>query len=112
MGNFSRNDGIVDGALYGLYVWLCISRNKDNKNVEGFVPRTAAFVTDRSIVVEYRWKSFCGHAVAGEICRLYRSVNRLAPHGFVVVLDQGRDMRSHYYCKKKIICCVSDGGYN
>ena len=106
MGNFSRNDGIVDGALYGSYVWLCISRNKDNKNV-----RTAAFVTDRSIVVEYRWKSFCGHAVAGEICRLYRSVNRLAPHGFVVVLDQGCDMRSHYYCKKDDMLCER-WGYN
>lgn len=83
MGNFShkwdKNEGAADGTFDGLYVWLCVSRNKDNKGVEGFRPRTAAFVTDRARVVEDRWQSFCGHAIEGETCRLYRSVNRRDP---------------------------------
>ena len=64
-----------------LYVVLLVSRNKDNKEVEGFVERKRSFVrhsvnpmTDEKL--EREFINFVSHGVIGETCRLYVSVNK------------------------------------
>ena len=57
-------------------VCLFISRNKDNKDIEGFHERRKAFLTTKTkdeLIEEYR--DFVGHGVNGEHCRMYMSVN-------------------------------------
>ena len=64
-----------------LYVVLLVSRNKDNKEVEGFVERKRSFVrhsvdpmTDEKL--EREFINFVSHGAIGETCRLYVSVNK------------------------------------
>lgn len=60
-----------------LYVYLICSRNKDNKNVEGFKERTKTILEykENEAYVMETFKYFAAKGVPGETTRLYRSVN-------------------------------------
>ncbi len=61
-----------------IHVVLFVSRNKDNKDVEGFAERRYSFVTHRaadSEVLVNQFKAFANSGVAGEMSRMYYSVN-------------------------------------
>lgn len=58
------------------HVVMFVSRNKDNKLVEGFKQRTRAFLTQKlpnELSVDF--KEFCQRGVTNEVCRFYISVN-------------------------------------
>lgn len=59
-----------------LRVYLMVSRNKDNQDVEGFVQRRRSFLSYEDH--DYINRNFCEFVfsgVPGEMCRLYESVN-------------------------------------
>lgn len=63
--------------MSNLYVYLIRSRNKDNKNIEGFKERAKTIIEykeneDRVIEI---FKDFAEKGLPGEQTRLYRSVN-------------------------------------
>lgn len=63
-----------------LYVYLLISRNKDNKNLKNFQERRTSFLAyEHSRRVRSAWSEFVNNARNGEMCRLYRSVNSRDP---------------------------------
>ena len=56
-------------------VVLFKSRNKDNKNVQGFKERGRAFLWNKNKLPFNRFKHFVDDGLPGEKCRLYVSVN-------------------------------------
>lgn len=61
-------------------VVLMISRNKDNKNVEGFKERKWSYLTTRDMdKIERKFKYFVNEGVKGEMSRLYISLNTREP---------------------------------
>lgn len=61
-----------------IYVVLFVSRNKDNKDVKGFVERRYSFITHQaadSDVLVNQFKAFANSGVVGEMSRMYYSVN-------------------------------------
>lgn len=58
------------------YVVLFSSRNKDNKDVEGFHERKRSYYrTDDREKIMRDFNDFVNHGVPGEMCRLYISLN-------------------------------------
>ena len=64
-----------------IHVVLFRSRNKDNKDLEGFKERREAFITNDydGVRVSNRFNNFVDDGVDGEICRMYVSVNERDP---------------------------------
>lgn len=67
-----------------LNVVLFKSRNKDNKELEGFKERTVSFVTGKDYASGYegirrKFKSFAEEGVEGELSRCYMSLNDRDP---------------------------------
>ena len=59
-----------------LLVVLLISRNKDNRDLPGFRPRTRSFLAyEDDTRIQNEWSQFLTEAAPGELCRLYVSVN-------------------------------------
>lgn len=60
-----------------LRVYLFVSRNKDNKEIENFHERRYSFVGYDSNYdsIHKRFNDFVNHGIIGEMSRLYRSVN-------------------------------------
>lgn len=56
-------------------VHLFASRNKDNKNVDGFKQRKTAFIVRDGTDISDRFDDFVSHGVPGEFCRHYASLN-------------------------------------
>lgn len=55
---------------------LCVSRNKDNNNVENFAQRRKSFLAKAdSSKIQREFNHFVQDGVPGELCRLYVSVN-------------------------------------
>lgn len=62
--------------MYKLKVVLFISRNKDNKDVEGFKKRSESFLSTKSTEELYEdFDSFVAKGVEGEFSRFYHHVN-------------------------------------
>ena len=59
-------------------VALLVSRNKDNKNVKNFKPRSQSFVYDetKEESLNKRFSAFVNAGVEGETARMYVSVNK------------------------------------
>lgn len=58
------------------HVAMFVSRNKDNQNLEGFVQRTRAFLTQKTNVeLHDSFVEFSNRGVLNEVSRLYISVN-------------------------------------
>lgn len=75
-GNFSKWGETTNLGDKEARVVLMVSRNKDNKDLEGFKDRRKAFLTTRSMEeLEETFKDFCLKSVALERCRLYMSNN-------------------------------------
>lgn len=81
MGNFTDwNDKTQERLVSESPVWavMLVSRNKDNKNVEGFQQRRKVFLSTKVNDPEYmdkKFQSFVNEGVDGEMSRLYVSVN-------------------------------------
>lgn len=61
-----------------IHVVLFVSRNKDNKDIEGFTERRYSFITHQAIdseVLVNQFKAFADSGVVGEMSRMYYSVN-------------------------------------
>ena len=74
MGNYKWDTNTNIGGK--LKVYLMTSRNKDNQDIEGFVPRRRAFLAYEDH--DYIWRKFhefVSGGIPGEMCRLYESVN-------------------------------------
>lgn len=53
------------------------SRNKDNKEVDGFKERSKTFLTDKEPIELYnKFQEFVGEGLDGELSRFYYSVNK------------------------------------
>jgi hypothetical protein len=79
MGNFTR-DASQERWNSDEPIWavMFISRNKDNKNLEGFRERRLTFLSTRVNDEEYmarKFKSFVNDGIDGEMSRMYVSVN-------------------------------------
>lgn len=79
MGNFTR-DASQERWNSDEPIWavMFISRNKDNKNLEGFRERRLSFLSTRINDKEYmarKFKSFVNDGIDGEMSRMYVSVN-------------------------------------
>lgn len=79
MGNFTR-DASQEQWKSDEPIWavMFISRNKDNKNLEGFKERRLSFLSTRVNDEEYmarKFKSFVNDGIDGEMSRMYVSVN-------------------------------------
>ena len=79
MGNFTR-DASQERWNSDEPIWavMFISRNKDNKNLEGFRERRLSFLSTRVNDEEYmarKFKSFVNDGIDGEMSRMYVSVN-------------------------------------
>ena len=59
-------------------VVMFVSRNKDNKNVENFKPRSKSFIYDetKEKTLDARFSAFVNAGVEGETARMYVSVNK------------------------------------
>ena len=61
------------------YVYLFVSRNKDNAEVKNFKPRKRAFILKEEELntskLEKKWKQFVADGKVGELSRFYVSVN-------------------------------------
>ena len=77
MRKMSRKWYKTDDALGdAIDVVLFVSRNKDNRDVEGFKERREAFVTTRTPEqLTHEFDGFVSRGVKGEFCRMYISVN-------------------------------------
>ena len=60
-----------------LYVYCFISRNKDNKNIEGFKTRSKSILAyaEDFDKIEKEFKEWAAAGVPGEKTRLYRTLN-------------------------------------
>lgn len=79
MGNFTR-DASQERWNSDEPIWavMFISRNKDNRNLEGFRERRLSFLSTRVNDKEYmarKFKSFVNDGIDGEMSRMYVSVN-------------------------------------
>lgn len=79
MGNFTR-DASQERWNSDEPIWavMFISRNKDNRNLEGFRERRLSFLSTRVNDKEYmarKFKSFVNDGIDGEKSRMYISVN-------------------------------------
>lgn len=55
---------------------LFMSRNKDNKHIEGFKERSKTFLSDKPVEeLVTKFERFADEGVEGELSRFYRSVN-------------------------------------
>ena len=80
-----------------LYVYLLISRNKDNKNLKNFQERKTSFLAyEHSHRVRSAWSEFVNNARNGEMCRLYRSVNSRDPQKIKKMLMMNLIMDEHF----------------
>lgn len=84
----SSNSKWTDGTAErhdatNLRVVLFKSRNKDNKNLDGFKERTVSFVTSHDVsdseVLDDKFKTFVNQGVSGELSRMYVSYNARNP---------------------------------
>jgi len=61
-----------------IFVVLFVSRNKDNKDIEGFTERRMSFITHDAADADRlkeRFYDFVSHGKKGELSRMYYSVN-------------------------------------
>ena len=74
MKNYKWNTEKFSGDVYVVFF---VSRNKDNKDVEGFKERRKAFVTPEPLGEKTRkeFQHFVDDGVNGEVSRMYYSVN-------------------------------------
>lgn len=81
MGNFAKwNDNFQERWVSEKPVWgvMFVSRNKDNKNIEGFKERRLPFLSTKVHDKEYmtrKFESFVNDGIDGEMSRMYVSVN-------------------------------------
>lgn len=74
--NFKWGAEVFNGAP--IHVVLFVSRNKDNKDVEGFTERRYSFITQSASDSEElarQFEAFVNSGVNGEMSRMYYSVN-------------------------------------
>jgi hypothetical protein len=57
-------------------VALFVSRNKDNKEVQNFKPRSKSFVFNEEQNIENKFLAFVNEGVENELSRMYISVNK------------------------------------
>ena len=62
---------------YPVYVFLFVSRNKDNKDIKNFKERRKSFIapSNRLEHIKQEFKDFVNQGVDGEFCRMYQSIN-------------------------------------
>ena len=76
MGNFNKWNRGEDFETDKLTVVLFVSRNKDNKDLEGFSERRKAFTTTRTYEeMKHQFEAFVQEGQEGEMSRMYVSVN-------------------------------------
>lgn len=76
MGNFKKCNCGENYESDKLNVVLFVSRNKDNKNVEGFKERRNAFTTTKNADELFeKFEAFANEGRFGEMSRMYFSVN-------------------------------------
>lgn len=81
MGNFTKwNDDSQERWISEKPIWavMFVSRNKDNKNLEGFKERRLPFLSTRVTDEKYmarKFESFVNDGIDGEMSRMYVSVN-------------------------------------
>ena len=76
MGNFKKCNCGENYESDKLNVVLFVSRNKDNKNVEGFKERRNAFTTTKNADELFeKFEAFAAEGKFGEMSRMYFSVN-------------------------------------
>lgn len=76
-GNFTKW-GFHEKEYGELRVVLFVSRNKDNKDIDGFKERRKAFVTNKNIndvALSLDFTAFVNAGATGEVSRMYMSVN-------------------------------------
>lgn len=100
MKNFKWNQDGDDGTG-GLYVCLFVSRNKDNKDLEGFHERRRSFLAyGNSKNLDAKFNEFVSEGVKGEISRFYMSVNERDPDKvrkqLIIELLQNDDVKIGY----------------
>lgn len=76
MGNFKKCSPCENYESDKLNVVLFVSRNKDNKNVDGFRERRNAFTTTKNADELFeKFEAFAAEGKFGEMSRMYFSVN-------------------------------------
>ena len=79
MGNFKNE---LDSGK-DIRVIVFVSRNKDNKDLDGFKERREAFISGRNPdtdpTLDARFHAFVQGGIPGEMCRMYASVNKRNP---------------------------------
>ena len=84
--------------MNNLYVYCFISRNKDNKNIEGFKTRSKSILAYEEDFgkIEKEFKEWAAAGVPGEKARLYRTLNARAEDkirdGFMVHLIKNKPL--------------------
>ena len=76
--NKNKKWGIEHTDTNPIHIVLFISRNKDNKHIEGFKERRESFITTRDWNDERlvsKFHAFCECGKDNEVCRYYYSVN-------------------------------------
>ena len=87
LGKWETNLEDEQSDKRSLYVYLFISRNKDNLNIPGFRERKMSFLAyENSHRVKTRWHEFLKDAKDGELCRMYRTVNKRDPRAIKKLL--------------------------
>lgn len=78
MGNYKWNTN--ENLDTPFVIMFMISRNKDNKQIEGFKERkVSCLVHSGSKRIYSAWEQFKAEAMPGETCRLYMSLNARNP---------------------------------
>lgn len=80
--NKNKRWGIEHTDTNPIHIVLFISRNKDNKHIEGFKERRESFITTREWNDERlvsKFHAFCEYGKDNEVCRYYYSVNARDP---------------------------------
>lgn len=82
MGNHNKwNKHEITDENADIFIVLFVSRNKDNKHIDGFVERRKAFVTSQAANELYsKFKAFVKEGKPGEFSRMYYSVNARCNH--------------------------------
>ena len=81
-------------AKEGLRVVLFKSRNKDNRDLDGFKERSVGFVSTRGMdQLEAEFQDFVRKGVPGELCRMYVTVNRRDNDKVFTAAEAKRDNR-------------------
>ncbi len=76
MGNFKKCSLSENYESDKLNVVLFVSRNKDNKNVDGFKERRNSFTTTKNASELFeKFEAFAAEGRFGEMSRMYFSVN-------------------------------------